>query len=133
MDSTQLSPDFILTLYRYALYAFGILTAALTTVFVTIFINRQSGAIESLSVFLERFEVLKFTTVLLIIVSTTFLGLIRVIEGESVVAVLSAIAGYVLGSVRSPDREKNTSKDEERQTSRQDGNARDGDAPPPSF
>lgn len=92
----QVTPDFVLTLALYALVAFGILAAGLSAVAVVMFKGHNLGG-EALALIVQRTEVAKLATIVLIILATTLLGLLGLVEGEAVVAILSGIAGYVLG------------------------------------
>ena len=92
----DLTPDFVLTLALYALIGFGILGAGLTVVAVVIFRGHNLKG-ESLALIVQRTEIAKLATIVLIILAVTLLGLLKLVEGEAVVAILSGIAGYVLG------------------------------------
>lgn len=91
---------FVLEAARYALYAFGILGIGLTLVAIFIF-RKTSYSGEAIGLIVQRTEVAKLATIVLIILSVTLLGLLQLIEGQAVVAVLSGIAGYVLGDRKS--------------------------------
>ena len=91
-----ITPDFILELSLYVLIAFACFCLVLCVgYFVTFWNHNFSG--ESMAIILERSEIPKLATIILIIIATTFLGLLELVEGESIVAILSGIAGYVLG------------------------------------
>ncbi|MCA8882646.1 MAG: hypothetical protein KDA50_02675 [Rhodobacteraceae bacterium] len=91
---------FVLEAAKYALIAFGILGIGLTLVAIFIF-RGASYSGEAIGVIVQRTEVAKLATIVLIILSVTMLGLLKLIEGQAVVAVLSGIAGYVLGDRKS--------------------------------
>ncbi|MBO6827178.1 MAG: hypothetical protein JJ879_13310 [Sneathiella sp.] len=98
----EISQDFILQLVFYTTIAFAIFMAVLTLIyFVTFRGHRYTG--ESLAAIIERTEIPKLATIILIIVAVTFLALLKIIEGEAVITILSGIAGYVLGG-RNPAR-----------------------------
>ncbi|WP_169569808.1 hypothetical protein [Sneathiella limimaris] len=97
-----ITPDFILQICYYGLIAFGIFCAVVAIAcWVTFRGHNLSG--DSLSNIIAQTEIPKLATIILIIVAATFLGLLQLVSGESVVAILSGIAGYVLGG-RNPQR-----------------------------
>ena len=98
----NITPDFILQISLYALIAFGIFCAVVAVALWSTFRGHNLSG-ESLSIIIAQTEIPKLTTIILIIVATTFLGLLQLVSGESVVAILSGIAGYVLGG-RNPIR-----------------------------
>ncbi|WP_193368416.1 hypothetical protein [Pelagibius marinus] len=51
---------------------------------------------------LQRIELLKLSTILIIIVATTYLAILGKLS-DGAVALLSGVAGYVLGTVRRSD------------------------------
>ncbi len=88
---------FILTLARYLLIAFGIMIAGGAVVYITMFRKGNfSGA--SIAKILQQTDVPKLATIILIVLAASLLGLLGVIAGEAVIALLSGIAGYVLGN-----------------------------------
>jgi hypothetical protein len=97
-----ITPDFILQISLYALIAFGIFCTVVAVALWSTFRGHNLSG-ESLSTIIAQTEIPKLTTIILIIVATTFLGLLQLVSGESVVAILSGIAGYVLGG-RNPGR-----------------------------
>ena len=87
---------FILTLARLLLVAFGIVIGGATVVYVAMFWKGNiSGA--SIARILQQTDVPKLATIILIVLAASLLGLLGVIAGEAVIALLSGIAGYVLG------------------------------------
>ena len=92
----EVSPDFILQLALYALIGFAVLATGLTVVAVVIFRGHNLKG-ESLALIVQRTEIAKLATIVLIILAVTLLGLLKLVEGEAIVAILSGIAGYVLG------------------------------------
>ena len=102
MDVTT---EFVIEIGLYVLIAFGITTAGLTIGAIVIFRNHNLSG-ESLALIVERSEVAKLATIVLIVLAVTFLGLLKIVAGEAVVAVLSGIAGYVLGGkTKASDKE----------------------------
>ena len=54
---------------------------------------------------LQQTDIPKLATIILIVLAASLLGLLRVIAGEAVIALLSGIAGYVLGNRSAPKEE----------------------------
>ena len=73
---------FIITLAQMALIGLGIIIARI----------------------LQQTDVPKLATIILIVISASMLGMMGVIAGEAVIALLSGIAGYVLGN-RTPPKD----------------------------
>ena len=92
-----ITPDFILQISLYALIAFGIFCSVVAIALWSTFRGHNLSG-ESLSNIIAQTDIPKLTTIILIIVAATFLGLLQLVSGESVVAILSGIAGYVLGA-----------------------------------
>ena len=92
---------FILTLAQYFLFAFGIMILGGTIVYAALF---WKGNISGPAVarILHQTDVPKLATIILIVLSASLLGLLRIIQGEAVIALLSGIAGYVLGNRAAP-------------------------------
>ena len=89
--------NFIITLCRYMLIAFGILIAGAAAVYSTLFWKGNfSGA--NIVRILQQTDIPKLATIILIVLAASLLGLLQVIAGEAVIALLSGIAGYVLGN-----------------------------------
>lgn len=92
---------FILTLAQYSLIGLGIIIAGATVVYSTMFWKGNfSGA--SIARILQQTDVPKLATIILIVLAASLLGLLGVIAGEAVIALLSGIAGYVLGHRAGP-------------------------------
>ena len=93
--------DFILRLSMYGLIAFGLVIAGGTAIYISMFRRGNlSGA--SMARILQQTDVPKLATIILIVLAASLLGLLRVIAGEAVIALLSGIAGYVLGNRTAP-------------------------------
>jgi hypothetical protein len=93
--------NFIITLAQYMLIAFGILIGGATIVYMTLFWKGSfSGA--SIARILQQTDIPKLATIIMIVLAASLLGLLRVIAGEAVIALLSGIAGYVLGNRAAP-------------------------------
>lgn len=100
----NITAEFILEIAGYALIAFGIFCVTAAAICWIMFKGRKLTG-ESLSTIIAQTEVPKLTTIIMIIVAVTFLGLVNVVEGESVITILSGVAGYVLGSRHSSVKE----------------------------
>jgi hypothetical protein len=88
--------DFILQLAQFLLIAFAILIAGAAVVYITMFWKGNlTGA--SIAGILQQTDVPKLATIIMIVLAASLLGLLNVIAGEAVIALLSGIAGYVLG------------------------------------
>lgn len=93
---------FILTLSQYLLIAFAIMIGGAAIVYVTLFWKGNfDGA--SIAKILQQTDVPKLATIIMIVLAASLLGLLGVIAGEAVIALLSGIAGYVLGD-RAPTK-----------------------------
>ena len=93
--------NFIITLAQDLLIAFGILLGGATIVYMTLFWKGNfSGA--SIARILQQTDIPKLATIIMIVLAASLLGLLRVIAGEAVIALLSGIAGYVLGNRAAP-------------------------------
>ena len=96
---------FIITLARFLLIGFSVLIAGAAAVYATLFWKGNlSGS--SIVGILHQTDVPKLATIILIVLAASLLGLLRVIEGEAVIALLSGIAGYVLGNRAAPKESK---------------------------
>ena len=92
---------FILKLAQFLLIAFAILIAGAAVVYTAMFWKGNfSGA--SIARILQQTDVPKLATIIMIVLAASLLGLLRVIAGEAVIALLSGIAGYVLGNRVAP-------------------------------
>jgi hypothetical protein len=93
--------SFIITLCQMALIGLGIIIAGATVVYGAMFWKgNMTGA--SIARILQQTDVPKLATIILIVLAASLLGLLGVIEGEAVIALLSGIAGYVLGNRAAP-------------------------------
>jgi hypothetical protein len=85
-------------------YSFGFIAAA--TVAIMSFKNNPTGTSQQLQIFFEGGTGLRLLTVFAIILATVFLGTIgKLNEGAS--ALLSGVAGYVLGGLQHERRNAN--------------------------
>ena len=88
--------EFILRLSQFLLIAFAIMIGGATIVYLTLFWKGNfDGA--SIAKILQQTDVPKLATIIMIVLAASLLGLLGVIAGEAVIALLSGIAGYVLG------------------------------------
>ena len=102
--------DFILTMSRYLLIGFSVVIGGATLVFSVLFWKGKfSGA--SIARIMQQTDVPKLATIILIVLTASLLGLLGIINGEAVIALLSAIAGYVLGNRPATDRGDENSGD----------------------
>lgn len=96
----QLFP-FIITLAQLFLIGLGIIIGGATVVYGVMFWKgNMTGA--SIARVLQQTDVPKLATIILIVLAASLLGLLGVIAGEAVIALLSGIAGYVLGHRAGP-------------------------------
>ena len=97
----------IIRLGWIALLALGITALAFTVTAIVAFMRapQNMNPAYTFSLMFERAKALQMITVILIVVAVSFLALIRIIEPNGVVAVLSGIAGYVLGGIRREPKE----------------------------
>lgn len=99
MDETN---AFILEVLRIGLYSWIALMAALTIVLVTSFLKTKDNSIIQKMFF--DFDFAKHIAIILIVFAVSVLSLKDVIQGDAVIAILSGIAGYVLGGFRQEKR-----------------------------
>jgi hypothetical protein len=93
--------SFVITLCQMALIGLGIIIAGATIVYAAMF-WRGNIAGAGVARILQQTDVPKLATIILIVMAASLLGLLGVIEGEAVIALLSGIAGYVLGKGAAP-------------------------------
>ena len=101
----QVTPEllrFIVTLCQLGLIGFGILIAGASIVYSVLFWKGNLGG-GSIVRILQQTDIPKLATIILIVLSASLLGLLGVIAGEAVIALLSGIAGYVLGHRSAPN------------------------------
>jgi hypothetical protein len=97
---------FIVVLAQLGLIGFGIIIAGAAVVYSVLFWKGNlSGS--SIVRILQQTDIPKLATIILIVLAASLLGLLGVIAGEAVIALLSGIAGYVLGH-RTASSESNT-------------------------
>lgn len=95
--------DFIIKLAQFLLIAFAIMIAGAAVVYVTMFWKGNfDGA--SIAKILQQTDIPKLATIIMIVLAASLLGLLGVIAGEAVIALLSGIAGYVLGDRVAPKK-----------------------------
>jgi hypothetical protein len=102
--SNEVTPallNFILQLAMYGLIGFGITIAGAAAVYMSMFRAGNFSA-ASIARIVQQTDVPKLATIILIVLSASLLGLLGVIAGEAVIALLSGIAGYVLGNRAAP-------------------------------
>lgn len=87
---------FILQLAQFLLIAFAIMIGGAAIVYVTMFWKGHMSA-SGIAGILRQTDIPKLATIIMIVLAASLLGLLRIIEGEAVIALLSGIAGFVLG------------------------------------
>jgi len=92
---------FILTIAQYGLIAFAIMIAGAALVYTVMFWKGNLTG-TNIARILQQTDVPKLATIILIVLAATLLGMLRIIAGEAVIALLSGIAGYVLGNRAAP-------------------------------
>ncbi|MBP6534129.1 MAG: hypothetical protein KA218_03630 [Arenimonas sp.] len=99
MPNTHL-PDAktILELTQMALLGLGILAVGFTSLGIVAFLRTENPA-GSFSKLFERLQILKMATVMLVIITTTYLSLFGIIDSTGAVGIFSGVAGYVLGGL----------------------------------
>lgn len=113
MPNTHL-PDAktILELTQMALWAFGIIAVGFTSMGIVAFLRTDNPA-GSFSKLFERLQILKMATVMLVIITTTYLSLFGVIDSTGAVGIFSGVAGYVLGGLEKKPAETPTAAEPE--------------------
>ena len=92
---------FIITLAQMSLIGLGIIIGGATIVYGVMFWKgNMSGT--TIARILQQTDVPKLATIILIVLAASLLALLGVIAGEAVIALLSGIAGYVLGHRAGP-------------------------------
>ena len=92
---------FIMQLAQYMLIAFGIMIAGAAVVYTMLFWKGNFSG-PSIARIIHQTDIPKLATIIMIILSASLLGLLGIIQGEAVIALLSGIAGYVLGNRAAP-------------------------------
>ena len=92
---------FIITLAQLSLVGLGIIIGGATIVYGVMFWKGNMSA-PSIARIVQQTDVPKLATIILIVLAASLLGLLGVIRGEAVIALLSGIAGYVLGHRAGP-------------------------------
>ena len=101
---TNITPElleFILRLSQFLLIAFAIMIGGAAIVYTTLFWKGSFDG-ESIAKIVQQTDVPKLATIIMIVLAASLLGLLGVIAGEAVIALLSGIAGYVLGDRAPP-------------------------------
>ena len=106
-NAPSLDSAAIVRLGWIALAALGITALSFTTTAIVAFRRapQNMNPAYTFSLMFERAKALQMITVILIVVAVAFLALVRIIEPNGVVAILSGIAGYVLGGIRRGSKE----------------------------
>jgi hypothetical protein len=95
---------FIINLAQLFLIAFGIMIVGAAIVYTALFWKGNFDG-RSIARILHQTDVPKLATIILIVLSASLLGLLRIIQGEAIIALLSGIAGYVLGNRAAPAKD----------------------------
>lgn len=93
--------SFIITLSELFLIGLGIVIGGATIVYAAMFWKGNMTG-DGIARILQQTDVPKLATIILIVLAASMLGLLGVIAGEAVIALLSGIAGYVLGNRAAP-------------------------------
>ena len=96
--------EFILRLSQFLLIAFAIMIGGAAVVYMTLFWRGNFDG-PSIAKILQQTDVPKLATIIMIVLAASLLGLLGIIAGEAVIALLSGIAGYVLGD-RAPPKDR---------------------------
>ena len=88
--------DFVKQLALYVLIAFAVMIAGAAFVYSKMISNEHFTGINMARI-LHEADVPKMTTIILIVCATSLLAVLGIVSGEAAIALLSAIAGYVLG------------------------------------
>lgn len=102
-------------LIRLVLYGTIIIVCLAIIVFgivaVIAFWRTKSGAAKSFGLLFQRGNFLRIATVILVIVATIFLAALGKIPENGAIAILSGVAGYVLGGLERGGTEESTEDD----------------------
>lgn len=90
-----------------AAFCVAVFAAAFAIVGGIAFWRSNSGQAKSFSLLFERAQALRISAVVFIIISVLVLGILGKLEAPEIAAVLSGVAGYVLGGL-----DKDQKKDE---------------------
>ena len=107
-DADGVTPEllnFIITLAQYMLFAFGILIAGATVVYITLFWRGKFSG-ESIAHILQQTDIPKLATIIMIVLAASLLGLLRVIAGEAVIALLAESPAMCSGTAPHPRRKR---------------------------
>src|SRR5262245_60229901 len=103
---------------QVAIWAFvtvlGLAFTAFTVVGAIAFYRGGSGQPKSFGLLFERGNFLRLLTATLVILGVVILALTDKLEKEGTVAILSGVAGYVLGGLTRQQTEKSESNTEEK-------------------
>lgn len=100
--SGQLTPNdqlFVLELGKLFVTSLAIVVIGGTIIGAIAFWRAGQGTAKTFSLLIQRGNLLKLLTVLCIVVAATMLAVLGKIQPEGITAILSGIAGYVLGGV----------------------------------
>lgn len=96
MQNDQL---FVLELGKLFVVVTGIIMVGGTIIGSVAFWRAGSGTAKTFSLLIQRGNLLKLLTVLCIVIAATMLAILGKIPSEGITAILSGIAGYVLGGI----------------------------------
>ena len=86
-------------LFGEMMLVFG-LVFSLVVILPIFFLRKNNDAVNIFHFLIEKVFDLKMFTVLLIVISSSFLAFTGIIDGTAAVAILSGIVGYVLGGIK---------------------------------
>jgi len=103
-------------------FLFTVVLLCVTVILCFVFYKIPSEYGKTLRLTLEKIALIKLTTILVIIIGTTYLSLFDKLN-DGVIAIFSGIAGYVLGTVKSgkneiAEKEGSTEKDDSAENNR---------------
>src|SRR5437867_1427507 len=97
--ATSLTPQNVVDLTHAAAWVVGVLVAGLSVVGAVAVWKTEINAAWAFFRMMERIQVLKMLTVMMVIASATVLALLGLIESSGAIGILSGVAGYVLGGL----------------------------------
>ena len=97
----------IVQLFKLAIYGLVAVLVSFTVTAIVAFMRVPEGKnpADTFSLMFERAKLLQMIAVCLIVASATLLGLLKIIDANGTVAILSGIAGYVLGGLQKEPKE----------------------------
>ena len=114
-NSTVFDSANLVNLARIALLAVVVVVIPIAVIgciaFLRAPVNVMQNPAYTFSKLFERAKTLQIMTVILIIVSATFLALCHIIDSNGIVGILSGTAGFVLGGLHQQPRQNREDKE----------------------